>query len=312
MNSDTASNTHTRLHAVADVGAHRVRTLPEHPGRLVAGAGAPIVLLHSSLSSKAQWGALAARLTPRFRVIALDLCGYGDNALPSAPASFTLDDEVRLVEDHVDRLVPPHVRVHVVGHSYGGLVALRFAQRSRGRVASLTMYEPVAFGILDTDDAALKEVKQLAACLPGLIAAGLRLQAAQLFVDFWSGPGTYGCLARPAQVAVARNVGKVPLDFQAAMSWPTDSSSVRSIATPALLLSGNHSPAIARAIVQRLTSSLPKRYVGRIDAGHMGPVTAPDLVNPWIEAFIDMCAELDAATAGSALDAMAPFPSAAD
>lgn len=305
--------TQTALHAVSTDGPSRARPLPEHPGCLVAGAGAPIVLLHSSLSSKAQWDALAARLAPRFRVIALDLCGYGDNALPSAAESFTLDDEVRLVGDHIDRLVPPHVRVHVVGHSYGGLVGLRFAQRSRGRVASLALYEPVAFGMLDSSDPALKELTRMAASLPGLITAGLRQQAAQVFVDFWSGAGSYGRLPRHAQIGVARNIGKVPLDFQAALSWPAGPSSVRSVAVPTLLLCGNHSPAIARAIVQRLMQALPKRYVGRIDAGHMGPVTTPDLVNPWIEAFIDMCAESDAAaSAPHALDAFAAFPSAAD
>jgi pimeloyl-ACP methyl ester carboxylesterase len=306
-------DTHTALHAVPDVGLPSAGALPEHPGCLVAGAGAPVVLLHSSLSSKSQWSALAARLAPRFRVIALDLCGYGDNAMPVAPEAFTLDDEVRLVAGHVDRLVPPHVRVHVVGHSYGGLVALRFAQRSRGRVASVSMYEPVAFRMLDDDDAALKEVKRMAACLPGLITAGLRLQAAQVFVDFWSGAGSYGRLSRPAQLAIARNIGKVPLDFQAALSWPESPSSVRSITVPALLLSGDHSPAIAQGIVRRLTRSLPKRYVGRIDAGHMGPVTTPDLVNPWIEAFIDMCVERAVAPAAPrTVDAFAEFASAAD
>src|SRR4030095_7600973 len=74
-------NTHTALHAVPDVDAHRARALPEHAGSLVAGAGAPVVLLHSSLSSKSQWTALAERLASRFRVIPLDLCRYGDNAL---------------------------------------------------------------------------------------------------------------------------------------------------------------------------------------------------------------------------------------
>ena len=129
----------TEVHAVSDTGARRPANGSARGGPLVVGAGSPVVLLHSSLSSKAQWTALAERLAPRFRVIALDLYGYGDSPMPDAAASFTLDDEVRLVADAVDRLVPPHVRVHVVGHSYGGLVALRFAQHSRGRVASLSL-----------------------------------------------------------------------------------------------------------------------------------------------------------------------------
>ena len=306
-------STHTAPHAAPDAGTPRAGALPQRPGCLVAGAGAPIVLLHSSLSSKSQWAALAERLAPRFRVIALDLCGYGDNAMRTAPESFTLDDEVRLVAGHVDRLVPPHVRVHVVGHSYGGVVALRFAQRSRGRVASLTLYEPVAFGMLDQEDATLVEIKQIAECVPRLIAAGLPQHATELFVDFWSGRGSYGRLARPDQIGVARNINKVPFDFRAASSWPAGAESVRSIAVPSLLLSGNQSPAVALRMVQRLARALPKRYLGRIDAGHMGPVTTPHLVNPWIEAFIDMCVEHDAAQAAACTaDPLAPFAAAAD
>ena len=71
--------------------AFAVRLLTYRPGYLMAGTGTPVVMLHSSLGSKSQWTALAERLASRFRVIALDLCGYGDNALPDSAASFGLD-----------------------------------------------------------------------------------------------------------------------------------------------------------------------------------------------------------------------------
>lgn len=304
-------NTHTALNAASDVSPPPAGALPERAGYFVAGADTPVVMLHSSLSSKAQWTALAERLAPRFRVIAVDLCGYGDNAMPAERESFTLDDEVRLVAAHLDRLVEPHVRVHMVGHSYGGLVALRFAERSRGRVASLSLYEPVAFGMLNDDDAALAEIKRIAECVPRLIDAGLPLHAAQAFVDFWSGQASFARLPQPAQIRIARNIGKVPLDFQAALSWPLGPNDLRSIAAPVLLLTGNRSPAVATDIVARLTRSLPKRYVGRIDAGHMGPVTDPHLVNPWIEAFVDMCIERDSAPAAAPRRVEVPAPMAA-
>jgi pimeloyl-ACP methyl ester carboxylesterase len=307
-------NTHTLFNAVSDLSPPPAGALPERAGYFVAGAGTPVVMLHSSLSSKAQWTALAERLATRFRVIGVDLCGYGDNAMPAARESFTVDDEVRLVAEHLDRLVEPHVRVHLVGHSYGGLVALRFAERRRGRVASLSLYEPVAFGMLDDGDAALAEIKRIAECIPRLLASGLPLHAAQAFVDFWSGPASFARLPQPAQIRIARSIGKVPLDFQAATSWPLGPNDLRSIGAPVLLLTGNRSPAVATDIVSRLTRSLPKRYVARIDAGHMGPVTDPHLVNPWIEAFVDMCAERDAApvAAPRRVEVPRPMTAAAD
>jgi len=300
------------LHVVAAADT-TTATIPELPGCLVAGTGVPVVLLHSSLSSKSQWSELTTRLSARFRVIALDLCGYGDNPMPAALRPFSLDDEVRLVADRLDRLVPSHVRVHIVGHSYGGLVALRLAERCRGRVASLSLYEPVAFAVLDRADPALADVRRVADNVQQLLKAGLRLQATEIFVDFWSGAGSYGRLPREAKLGIARNIGKVPFDFQAAMSWPVDAAHVQSIAVPTLLLEGDHSPPVARRIILQLSRSLPKRYAGRIDAGHMGPVTAPPLVNPWIEAFVDMCVERDIApSAGATANPLAPYASAAD
>src|SRR5262245_3226597 len=81
-------------------------------GYTAAGAGAPVVMLHSSLGSKSQWSPLAERLAGRYRVIALDLCGYGDNALPASGTPFTLDDEVRVVNDRLDALIEPDQRYH--------------------------------------------------------------------------------------------------------------------------------------------------------------------------------------------------------
>ena len=45
-----------------------------------------IVLLHSSMSSKAQWATLVDQLAPDFRSIPLDLLGYGAAPYPQGAA----------------------------------------------------------------------------------------------------------------------------------------------------------------------------------------------------------------------------------
>ena len=55
------------------------------PGVIAVGQGQPVVLLHGSMSSKAQWNSLAQRLAPQYQAIAIDLHGYGDNSLVAAP-----------------------------------------------------------------------------------------------------------------------------------------------------------------------------------------------------------------------------------
>ncbi len=41
------------------------------------GAGPPVVLIHSSVSGNRQWRALADALKDRYRVLAINLYGYG-------------------------------------------------------------------------------------------------------------------------------------------------------------------------------------------------------------------------------------------
>jgi pimeloyl-ACP methyl ester carboxylesterase len=262
------------------------------PGYVVAGDGVPVVLLHASLGSKSQWTPLVLRLSARYRVVALDLWGYGANALPPRSwSTFTLDDEVSLVARRLDRIVGAGTRVHLVGHSYGGLVALRLAVCRSDRVASLTLFEPVAFRALDADDETRLHVRRLAEHVSALLAGGQRHEAAKVFVDFWGGGGTFGSLPLPAQAAIAARVDKVPYDFRAAMSWPLDVRDLRALVVPTLLLIGNHSPAVAQRIHARLTRVIPGRRVGAFECGHMGPVTHAHRLNPWIEGFLDFCVE---------------------
>jgi len=305
-------NTQSSLNGVPAAGMTQSDVRVSRPGYFAVGAGEPVVMLHSSLGSKSQWTALAERLARRFRVISIDLCGHGDNSGVDAGKPFTLDDEVRLITSHLDKLVPSHVRVHVVGHSWGGLVALRFAQSRRGRIASLALYDPVVFRALRDDDTALAEIKGLAERVAGLVMAGKRSDAAQAFVDFWGDEGSFASFPIPAQDSMTRRVDMIPRQFEAALRWPLSPIDLRIIAVPTLLLAGARSPTVAKRIIASLSRELPNRRVRWIDAGHMGPITHAHRVNPWIETFVDLCAERDVAASSPYANitpaALAPAP----
>jgi pimeloyl-ACP methyl ester carboxylesterase len=283
------TNTRSLLNGAPGAAPMRPAAAGYRSGYFVAGAGETVVMLHSSLGSKSQWTVLAERMSRRFHVIGLDLCGYGDNAEIAPEAPFTLDDEVRLISTRLDQLVEPHARIHVVGHSYGGLVAMRFAQCNRGRTASLTLYDPVVFRALEDTDAALADVRVLADRIVHFVVAGKRREAAQAFVDFWGDEGSFASLPDAVQDSIVRRIDKVPLDFRAALRWPLSPIDLRVITAPTLLLAGARSPAVVKRIIASLNGELPNRRVRWIDAGHMGPVTHAHRVNPWIETFVDLC-----------------------
>jgi pimeloyl-ACP methyl ester carboxylesterase len=97
--------------------------------------GEPILLLHGLSGAAANWGLLAPELAQGRRVLAVDLPGHaGSEPLAAAPSLAPFADLVAAVAVR-EGLEP----AHVVGHSLGGLVALRMAVRRPGFVRSVVL-----------------------------------------------------------------------------------------------------------------------------------------------------------------------------
>lgn len=255
------------------------------------GSGEPVVMLHSSGASGAQWRGLADKLSQRFRVLAPDLYGYGSTSEWRGTGPFSLAHEAALVTAVMDRLDEP---VHLVGHSYGGAVALHVARMQRERVRSLSLFEPVAFHLLRTgdalDEAALREISQAAAVVAHAHAAGDFAAGAAWFVDYWGGPGTWAAMSPARQEAMASRVGKVVLDFQALFREPACVREFERLDVPTLLLQGDRSPLSARRVARLLSRALPSlRFDTLRGAGHLAPLTHRDVVNEQIVAHLTAC-----------------------
>src|SRR5690348_9869377 len=115
-----------------------------------AGSGETVLLLHATASSSAQWFDLAGVLRANCHVVAPDLYGYGETDPWPGNRPFALSEEAALADAVLPRDGRP---VHLVGHSYGGAVALRFALQQPERLRSLVLIEPVAFHLLWGDTA---------------------------------------------------------------------------------------------------------------------------------------------------------------
>lgn len=102
------------------------------------GSGDSVVCIHSSASTSGQWRNLMEALADRYRVLAVDLYGYGKSPAWPADRGLRLADEIDLIQP----ILPRTGRYHLVGHSYGGAVALKMALDQSARIASLTLYEP--------------------------------------------------------------------------------------------------------------------------------------------------------------------------
>ena len=158
----------------------------------------PVMALHSSASSGAQWKALMRDLAWERRVLTPDLPGYGkaeESAPLMAPADLAREAEWLLRNAGL-----PAGPFHLVGHSYGGAVAMKLALLAPRRVRSLTLFEPVLFHLLspaaapviwDRERRLHRDIVGLRDRIRGAVAAGWPAHGMAAFVDFWSGAGTW-------------------------------------------------------------------------------------------------------------------------
>ena len=247
-----------------------------------------VIALHSSGAGAAQWRQLGETLGPAYQLFAPEHYGCERTGPWSGKHAFTLADEAEKTIDLIDR---SERKVHLVGHSYGGGVALHAALARPGRIASLALYEPSAFHLLkrigDRGAAAFAEIADITHVTGQGVIAGDYAGAAAAFVDYWGGPGAWAALRPTVHAALIRWVPKAPLDFRALIEEPTPLAAYGDLRMPVLIMRGEHAPLPTRKIVEMLPSALSEARLAVIDgAGHMGPLTHGFVVSELIAAHI--------------------------
>jgi pimeloyl-ACP methyl ester carboxylesterase len=131
---------------------------------LVAGEGEPLVLVHGLGGAASNWLALAPLLRPGRRLLVPELPGHGGSPpLPGKPALDAYAGSLAVLLEH-EAAAP----AHVVGHSFGGAVALRLAIRRPELVRALVLVS--AAGISSG-----RRRARYALTLTGLVKPGKRI-----------------------------------------------------------------------------------------------------------------------------------------
>jgi len=253
-----------------------------------AGTGPGVVCLHSNASTSGQWRNLMDLLAPRFRVFAPD--SYDSGKSPHWPSDriITLRDEVTLIEPVLRRAGAP---LALVGHSYGAAVALVAALANPGRVRAMALYEPTLFALLDAEKPAPNEAEGIrnAVAEAGVaLDAGNRDAAAERFIDYWTGTGSWRQTPALRKAPIAASVTNVRRWGHALFTEPTPLKAFRSLDVPVLYMVGKRSTPAAHGVTRLLVNTLPRLELVEFEnLGHMGPVTHPDLVNEAIWQFLE-------------------------
>lgn len=256
-----------------------------------AGQGMPVLCLHSNASTSAQWRGLMDDLSTHFHVLAPDLLGAGRNAPWPVTTGARLQHELDALAPLLQALGdPPDHRFHLVGHSYGGALALAIALAWPQRVASVVLYEPTAFPLLNRPGPGEPGATGIAAAATASIAAvdqGDLPAAAAGFIDFWMGAGSWAAMPEVRRGPVAESMRPIRQWTEALYAQAWSLPALAALPMPVLLLGGTESPASARDLLPILAGAMPGARLEQLPGlGHMGPVTHANVVNPWIADFL--------------------------
>jgi pimeloyl-ACP methyl ester carboxylesterase len=250
-----------------------------------------VVTLHASASSARQWQPLATALAPRFRVHAVDLHGHGERSPWRGARSLSLADDAALVAP----LLMREGDVHLVGHSYGGAVALKVAAMYPQHVRSVTVYEPVMFRwLVEAQATEVGDVLGVVDAIRHHLAFGSAFDAGRTFIDFWSGEGAWQSMAAPRRESIAARMRTVASHFTALLLEPLALREVARLCIPTMVLTGARTVRVMHRLAETLRGTLRACHREVADAGHMGPITHAEIVNREVLAFLDDSARMAA------------------
>ena len=240
----------------------------------VAGAGAPVLLLHSGVCDRRMWDPQWDALARRFRVIRCDLRGFGDTPLPDERFSNVEDLSALLDHEGIQETA-------VVGSSFGGRVALGFASTYPERVTRIVLLCSALRGFPRTDD-----VERFAREEDELMESGRIDEAVALNVRTWLGPEA-DHETRELVAHMQRRAFEVQLAVTEDPEEDESEVDLRRLTMPALVVSGGKDLEQFRKIAEHLDGELTDaRHVHLPWAGHLPSLERPDAVSELLLDFL--------------------------
>lgn len=251
------------------------------------GHGEPVILIHSSVSANRQWRSLSESLRDCYRVLAINLFGYGETTSWPGHSPQSLYAQAQLVLALCEELGSP---VHLVGHSFGGSVALKAAMLLGPRVRSLILLEPNPFYLLKQGGRteAFLESRALRDHVKCFGSLGDWPKVAEHFADYWLGDGSWSTMPDKRRSAFAESLPPNFHEWDAVMDEQTTIEEWKTLTMRTLIVSDKATRLPIREIVDIFVHACPHwsfRFIA--EGGHMAPLTRPDLINPIVREFLD-------------------------
>ncbi len=212
----------------------------------VCGSGPTVVLVPGSCSTGAAWRPLISAWDNRLRCVTTSLLGYGGTAERRTAHDTSISHEADALEWVIRRASGGSV--HLVGHSFGGLVALAVALRNRVRLASVVIIEAPAVELLrERGEQQQYAFRRMTEAYFTAYESG-DAEAIAAMIDFYGGAGTFASWPPRVRAYAVQTTAVNILDWARADGFPLSAAALATIEIPTLVLRGGAShPAMQRA-----------------------------------------------------------------
>lgn len=248
--------------------------------------GPLVVALHSSGLSGLQWRRLADKVSGEFRLLAPDFFGYGKSPASPNGLDFRYTEDVEQVVALLDEL---QEEVLLLGHSYGGFIALKSALARPHQVRGMCLYEPVMWGGLASFRGVPIEevVHRFDPELLLLNKAKAHSEAyLEKFIDYWNGPGSWQAMNEAQRGPVRAGAEKIAAEVYEVVTDKTPHTDYAQLQCPIHILHGTVSPPEVLAMKDILRQTLPQLTTACIPGGHMNPIRNPLPVSAHFQLFL--------------------------
>ncbi|TQN43082.1 non-heme chloroperoxidase [Blastococcus colisei] len=261
----------------------------------------PLLLVHGLGLSTESWGAVPERLADRYRVTAYDLRGHAQSG-DARSGGYTMTAHARDLGAVLDEVVPDGARVVVVGHSLGGGILLTHLDaEADDRIAGAVLVGSGASGVTAPGLPArnlprwarLRLRSGWWTLLRSAVRIGRRIKSVQPVSDRLIRRAAFAPGEPQELVARVRDsfFGSRPLALAGTTMASLSHDGVQlapAMRVPTLVVHGSRDPEVPGEEVEELMSVLPDGELFTIpDAGHMLPLTHPDVVVAQVRRWMD-------------------------
>ncbi|MEP5151391.1 alpha/beta hydrolase [Planktotalea sp.] len=262
------------------------RVLADFPSHLSTYGTGPRkgLILHCSLAHSGVYGAMGQSLANTFSLIGFDQPGHG------RAADWTGEGDLqdRVTEMALDLLTEP---LDIIGHSFGGTVALRLAIERPEMVRSLVLIEPVMMAIAKKDTPEVfAALRHQLSDFQSALEQGDRETAARLFTKTYGDGRPWNSLSAESRAAISERIHMIGAGHRGVNEDFYDligSGALEAISIPTSIIDGGQGGPAMESVCAGLERRLQNAQRACIKGGgHMAPLTRPEAVAQEILNFV--------------------------